>query len=159
MKNMVRVKLSSIVEGIEFQGDESQSYLRKSTGEVVLFADDEINAAASNEDVSEQAEWYIEARERAKEFLENEQDYIPLPSKYDFHEYRVVEKFILSLPIEEQREELLGLIKGKGAFSRFREGLDRFLLKDKWYQYRDNALLEFAKGWCQENDIEVESEN
>ena len=72
MKNMVKVKLSSIVEGIEFQGDESQSYLRKSTGEVVLFADDEINAATNNEDVSEQAEWYIEARERAKEFLENE---------------------------------------------------------------------------------------
>ena len=156
---MAKVKLSSIVEGIEFQCDESQSYLNKKTGEVVLIEDEEMRAVESNEDVSEHAGWYIEAIERAKHFLINEQDYIPLPSKYDFQEYRVVERFILSLPIEEQREELLSLIKGKGAFSRFREGLDRFLLRDKWHQYKDNALLEFARDWCKNNEVEVEFEN
>lgn len=159
VKNMVQVKLSSIVEGIEFQSDESQSYLKKSTGEVLHFADDEINVAESNKDVSEQPDWYIEAVKRAKELLENEQDYIPLPSKYDFHEYRVIEKFILSLPIEEQRDELIGLIKGKGAFARFHEGLERFLLRDKWYQYRNSALSDFARDWCEENDIDILSEN
>lgn len=159
MKNMVKVKLLSIVEGIEFQGDESHSYLNIKTGEVVLIADEEIRAAESNEDVSEHAGWYIEAIERAKQLLINEQDYILLPSKYDFHEYRHIERFILSLPIEEQREELFSLIKGKGAFSRFREGLDRFLLSDKWHQYRDKALLEFARDWCHNNEIEIEFEH
>ena len=44
---MMKVDLKKIVEGIEFQGDESRSYLKKSSGEVVLFTDDEIAAAKS----------------------------------------------------------------------------------------------------------------
>ena len=154
----MKVNLSEIVEGVDFQSDESQSYLRRSTGEIVLFSNEEINAAENDEDLSDQPDWYIEAVGRAKEFLKNENDFLDLPSKYEFHEYRVMEDFILSLPIEEQREELLGKIKGKGAFSRFRAGLDRFMLLEKWYQYRDSALREFVIRWCGENDLEFESE-
>ena len=122
--HMMKVDLKKIVEGIEFQSDESRSYLKKSSGEVVLFTDEEIAAAESDEDLSVHAEWYREAIEQAKEFVNNEDDYIPLPSKFEFHEYSVMEEFILSLPIEEQRDELLSLIKGKGAFARFRQGLE-----------------------------------
>ncbi len=90
--------------------------------------------------------------------MENEEGYIPLPSKYEFHEYRVIENFIYSLPVEEQQEELFRLIKGKGAFARFRDGLDRFLLTDQWYRYKDKALTEFAREWCEFNKIEIEKE-
>ena len=131
---MMKVDLKKIIEGIEFQGDESQSYLKISSGEVVLFTDDAIAAAESDEDLSVRAEWYREAIEQAREFINNEEDYIPLPSKYEFHEYGVMEEFISSLPIEEQRDELLSSIKGKGAFAKFKHGLERFLLQEKWYQ-------------------------
>lgn len=153
---MMKVNLKKIIEGIEFQGDESQSYLKISSGEVVLFADEVLAAAESDEDLSVHAEWYREAIEQAQEFINNEDDYIPLPSKFDFHEYRVIEEFILSLPIGEQRDELLSLIKGKGAFARFKHGLERFLLLEKWYQYRDRALTELAEGWCRDNGIEFQ---
>ena len=153
---MMKVDLKKIAEGIEFQGDESRSYLKISSGEVVLFTDDEIAAAESDADLSVHAEWFREAIEQAREFVNNEDDYIPLPSKFEFHEYRVMEEFILSLPIEEQRDELLSLIKGKGAFARFKQGLERFLLLERWYQYRDQALTKLAKGWCQENGIEFQ---
>ena len=137
--NMMKVDLNKIAEGIEFQSDESRSYLKKSSGEVVLFTDEAIAAAESDKDLSAHAEWYREAIEQAREFVNNEDDYIPLPSKFEFHEYRVMEEFIFSLPIEKQREELLSLIKGKGAFIRFRQGLERFLLQESWYQYRSGA--------------------
>ena len=153
---MMKVDLKKIVEGIEFQGDESHSYLKMSSGEVVLFTDEAIAAAESDEDLSVHAEWYREAIEQAKEFINHEDDYIPLPSKFEFHEYRVMEKFILSLPIEEQRDELLSMIKGKGAFARFKQGLERFLLLEKWYQYRDQALAALAQGWCRDNGIEFQ---
>ena len=153
---MIRVDLKKIVEGIECQSDESHSYLKISSGEVVLFTDDEIAAAESDEDLSVHAEWYRAAVEQAREFINHEDDYIPLPSKFEFHEYSVMEEFILSLPIEEQRDELLSLIKGKGAFARFKQGLERFLLLDEWYQYRDQALTELAKGWCRDNGIEIQ---
>ena len=153
---MMKVDLKKIIEGIEFQGDESQSYLKISTGEVVLFTDEAITAAESDEDLSAHAEWYREAIEQAREFINNEEDYIPLPSKYEFHEYGVMEEFISSLPIEEQRDELLSSIKGKGAFARFKHGLERFLLLEKWYQYRDQALDKLAKDWCRDNGIEFQ---
>jgi len=154
--HMMKVDLKKIAEGIEFQGDESHSYLKISSGEVVLFTDEAIAAAESDEDFSDHAEWYRESVEQAKEFINNEDDYFPLPSKFDFHEYRVMEEFILSLPIEEQRDEMLSLIKGKGAFARFKHGLGRFLLLDTWYQYKDKALAELAESWCRDNGIEFQ---
>ena len=154
----MKVRLSDILEGIGFQTDESRSYLRKSTGEIALFMDEEISAAENDGDLADSPEWYVEAVASAKTFLENQDDFLDLPSQYEFHEYRIMERFILSLPVETQREELLDRIKGKGAFSRFRAGLDRFMLLVKWYQYRDRALREFAIRWCKENGIEIESE-
>jgi hypothetical protein len=152
----MKVRLTSIVEGIEFQGPESQSYLDLESGEVVVIADDEISAAEHDDDISNQADWYKEAIAQARGFLENQDRYIALPSKYDLDEYRIVEKFVYSIPIEEQREEMLRLIHGKGAFSRFRRGIDRFLLKDGWHQYRDKEITKFVEEWCQENEIECE---
>jgi len=49
----MKVKLSSIVEGIEFQTDEAESYLNIKTGEVVLFTNEEIRAAEEGEDLSD----------------------------------------------------------------------------------------------------------
>jgi hypothetical protein len=152
----MKVRLTSIVEGIEFQGPESQSYLDLESGEVVVIADDEISAAEHDDDISNQADWYKEAIAQAREFLENQDRYIALPSDYDLDEYRIMEKFVYSIPIEEQREEMLSLIQGKGAFSRFRRGTERFLLKDGWYKYRDKAITKFVEEWCQENEIEYE---
>jgi len=154
----MKVRLSDILEGIEFQTDESRSYLRKSTGEIALFMNEEISAAEDDKDLSDRAEWYQEAVAKAKELLENQDDFLDLPSQYEFHEYRIMERFVLSLPVETQREELLDRIKGKGAFSRFKAGLDHFMLLGKWYQYRDRALREFAIRWCRENGLEIESE-
>ena len=124
------VKLTSIIDAIAFQADESHAFLNKRSGEVEIFSDEEIRVAESNQDVSDQAEWYRNAVARAKFFVENEDDFISLPSKYEFHEYRVMEAFIVALPVEEQREELFRLIRGKGAFSLFRQGLEHKSLKE-----------------------------
>jgi len=152
----MKVQLSSIVEGIEFQGLETYSYLNLKTGEIVVIVDEEIRAAESDEDISDRAEWYKEAIARAKEFLENQDQYLELPTKYDLNEYRIIENFVHSIPIEEQREEMFNLIRGKGAFFRFKQGIERFLLKEKWYKYRDSEITRFAEEWCQENNIQYE---
>lgn len=155
----MKVKLSAIIDGFEFDSIETSSFLNLKTGEIVFFQDEEIRAAEDNEDLIGKHDWYIEAVEKAKQYLENQDEYIALPTKYEFHEYRIVQDFISSLPIEEQRNELYSLIKSKGAFSRFRRGLERFLLEDKWYKYKDEAILKFVKNWCEENNIELEDEH
>ncbi len=85
----MKIKLSSIVTGMEFQGLESSSFLNLKTGEVILIADEEVRAAEIDEDTSGQAEWFKEAIANAKEFLENRDQYLELPSKYDIDEYRI----------------------------------------------------------------------
>lgn len=152
------VKLSSIIEGIEFQGDESQSYLDLKTGEVVLITDEQINAAERDDEISEQAEWFKEVVAIAKHFLENPDQYLELPSKYDLNEYQIMEEFVYSIPVEVQKEKLLRLIKGKGAFSRFRQGVERFMLLDSWYKYRDTEFEKFAQEWCEENGISYDKD-
>lgn len=150
----MKIKLATIVDGIEFQTDETKSFLNLSTAEVDIFTDDEIDTASSGDDISEHADWYKVAIARAKEYLENEENYLPLPSQFEVNEYRIMEEFISELPIEEQREALFKSIKGKGAFSRFRRGLERFLLIDKWYKYKEEALIDFAEQWCKEKNID-----
>ena len=155
----MKVKLSKVIEGIEFQGLESSSYLNLETGEIFLIADEEVHAVEDIEDISDRPDWYKEAIAVANEFLENRDKYLDLPSKYDLHEYRIMEDFVYSIPIKEQKEEMLRLIKGKGAFSRFKHGLERFLLRDKWYEYRDTEIAKFVEEWCQDNNIPYENDS
>ena len=151
----MKVDLKVIVDGIEFQSDESQSVLNIKTGEVLFFTDEELEIAESKQDISDYAQWMQDAINRVRKYLEEQDNYLGLPTKYDFHEYHVMEKFILSLPHESQREELYYRIKGRGAFSNFKRGLDRYSLDDEWYKYRDEALIKLAKEWCKSNGIEI----
>lgn len=153
----MKTKLESIVEGIEFQSLESHSYLDLRNGEVIFIGDEELHAAECDDDISEHAEWFQEAIARAREFLEKQDQYLELPTKYDLNEYRIVENFVYLIPIEEQREEMLNKIQGRGAFSRFKRGLERFLLEEEWYKYRDAEITKFAQEWCQENNIQYEN--
>ena len=45
----IRVKLADIIEGLEFQSDESSWILNKKTGEVVLMTDYAMRAAEDDE--------------------------------------------------------------------------------------------------------------
>ena len=46
-----------------------------------------------------------------------------LPSKFDIHEYSIMERFINDLPYGSTRDELAGFIHVKGAFRKFKESL------------------------------------
>lgn len=152
----MKAKIRDIVDAVDFDSDMSESYLNKRTGDVCTFADEELQAAEENSDLSDSPEWYREAVNRAKQYIENQDDYLPLPEKYDFNEYRIMEKFISGIPIEEQSDILFQAIKGKGAFNRFKITLERFALVDQWYEFKEKKLREFVEYWCKENEIEFE---
>lgn len=152
----MKVKIEDIIDAVDFDSEISQSFLNRKTKQVCMFAYDEIQAAENSEDLSDSAEWYIEAVARAKHYLENQEDYLPLPEKYDFNEYRVIEKFISTVVVPKQVEMLSHSIRGKGAFRRFRTVLERLGLVEEWYKFKEQKLREFVEFWCQENTIEFE---
>ena len=152
----VRVKLSDIIEGMEFQSDESSSYLNKKTGEVVLISDYEMRAAESNDPIEDVPDWEKDQVLAAREILAETGDYISLPSKYDINEYGIMEDFCWSLEDTRKGEFLHGLIGGPGTFRRFKDALFKYGIEEDWYTYRSDALKEIAVEWCRENNIDLD---
>lgn len=152
----ISVKLDDIIEGMEFQSDERHSFLDKRTGEVVSLSDEEIQAAEDDEPIEDFPEWQQDLIKIAKEILQETGDHVGLPSKFDIDEYSIMERFCLSIDDSEISDTLYSLIKGSGAFRRFKDALYEYNLSDDWYKYRDNRLKEIAIEWCQENGVEFE---
>jgi len=153
---IARVKLSDIIEGMEFQSDESSSFLNKKTGEVVLMTDYAMRAAEENEPFEEVPDWERDLVSVAREIIADTGDYVQLPTKYDIDEYSIMENFCMSLEKQEIGDILYDLISGSGAFRRFKDAVYKYGVEDEWNKYRDNAMKEIAVDWCRQNNIEFE---
>ena len=150
----VCVLLSNILEVLELQGDESSSYLDKNTGEVITLSLEEFNAAENGESLDDYPEWQHENIKTAAKVLSDcDKNYLPLPSKFDVHEYRIMEDFCMSVQDKETCETLCNAIRGSGAFGRFKNCINRFEITENWYKYRAETFKEIAIQWCQDNDI------
>ena len=151
----IRVKLEAVVEELDLQFDEVTSYFNTKTGEIVSISFEELRAAENEEPVEKFPAWQQENIRIANEILE-EDYFIPLPSKFDVHEYEIMERFCLSIDNEWLSDIMYNLIKGSGAFRRFKEGIQKFKIEQNWYRYRDEALKQIAIEWCEENGLEYE---
>ncbi len=147
------VKLKAIIEGLEFQSDEGSSHLNTTTGEVVYTTDYELRAAEDETPRDHLPAWQIEALRTAKDILETDH-YLPLPTKFDIHEYRIMERFCSSVDDEDMRDTLYNAIRGRGAFRRFKDSIHKHGVADDWYKHRDDALKEIAIAWCEENGMQ-----
>ena len=105
----VQVKLKDIIEGLEFLTDEGTSYLNTTTGEVVSITDEELRAAEEDEPLEDFPEWQHDAIRIAKDIVETAH-YLPLPDRFEIHEYRIMERFCLSVDDEDIRDDLCNAI-------------------------------------------------
>lgn len=92
--------------------------------------------------------------EWAREILSEEEKFVPLPSRCDIHEYRIMKDFIASLADVSRREDLFRTIRGKGDFRYFKDRIDELDLREEWFRYRGDALRSIAIEWCAENGID-----
>ena len=149
----LRVKLSDIVEGLEFQTDECFSYLNTTTGEVVSVTTEELRAAEEDTPLEDFPAWQHDAIRIAREILETDH-YFPLPTKFDIHEYNIMERFCLSVDDDDLCDDLCNAIRGRGAFRRFKDSIQVYGMAEAWYQYRDAALREIAVAWCEAHGLQ-----
>jgi hypothetical protein len=144
----VIISLCDIVDELSLMNDEVHAYLNKITGELVTITDEEIHAIENDEDWGEYPEWQHESLASAKQILDST-DYLILPSKFDIHEYNIMERFCLSIEDPKLSNLLVNQIKGSGAFRRFKEAIRHHGIEDEWYQFRDRALEEIAIEWLE----------
>lgn len=148
------VSLAKIVEALEFQMETSSYYLDRETGEIHLLGEEELAAAEEGMDPSEFPEWQREIVEQARTILEDtQQRYLALPDQSEIHEYRFLEAFAHSYPDDSISAMLTEAVRGRGAFRRFKDAINRLGIADEWYEYRSQQLLEVARDWCEATGI------
>jgi hypothetical protein len=100
----VPVKLKDIIEGLEFLTEEDSSYLNTVTGEVVYVTTEELGAAEEDAPLEDFPDWQHDVIRIARDIVEADH-YLPLPTKFDIHEYSIMERFCLSVDDDDLRDD------------------------------------------------------
>ncbi|MEW6625142.1 hypothetical protein P378_12105 [Desulforamulus profundi] len=153
---MKYVVLNDIVEKLDCLMDGWKLYYSKKTGKITEIQAEYLGVAEEldeEDDFSEYKEWEREAIEEAIDIIENWDDYIELPDKYEIHEYSIMEQFCYSIEDERLSNKLCNAISGRGAFRRFKDAIIRYNLEDSWYAYKYKVLCKVARDWCEHNEI------
>ena len=149
----IALKLEDVVEALDGAMDEAAFYLDRRSGEIVVVTDDDIATAEDEELLNSAPEWQRASISNAREILDDSKDFLPLPEKFDVNEYGLMEEFCLTLGHQEIGKELLRLIKGSGAFRRFKSAIHDMRIEADWYEFKRHALEQIAIEWLEQNDI------
>ncbi|MFC1522860.1 UPF0158 family protein [Elusimicrobiota bacterium] len=156
-------KLSDLIQTFEIETDtgEYHCYFDRKTGQVVLVDDTVYRHVEESDDeaLEDVPEWQKEQIEIARAVLsDNEKRFISPPDKFDFHEYRHMERFIASLPDRSAADALFYAIKGRGAFRRFKDMLDQMGILDQWFKYREEAMKRYVIEWAEDKNVPYEDD-
>ncbi|MGD8751955.1 MAG: UPF0158 family protein [Anaerolineales bacterium] len=155
------VRLKDFIQEMDVFGDEYRVFLNVRTGEFVVLSDEELGAAEEGESLEDFPEWQRESIQKAGEVLFGD-DYRELPSRFDIHEYAIMERFCYSVEDDKLRNRLLNSIRGRGAFRYFKDTIHEYGIVDTWYEYREQAFKEIATEWLESHNIaytDEEAEN
>ena len=136
---MVMIQLKQVIDAIEMACDSYTEFYDRETGETVSLPD---------------PVWTGEVDEELETLLESEPDrFLRFPTKFEIHEYSIMESFVEALPAGKIHNELAQSIRGKGAFRRFKNTVRYYGIERLWYDYLENAYREIAIRWCREHDL------
>ena len=157
---MAKVNLKDVVDALEMQWDETESWFNPETADFIHLGPDQLMILGQLEDEEEipeddLPEWQKEELEQLRAFQACRETCIQLPDKSEIHEWRIMERFVDSLVDNRMKEDLQRAIHGRGAFRMFKDTAHRFGILNKWYAWREEAFREIALAWCEENNLEV----
>lgn len=136
------IPLKQVIQAIEEASEVFTSFWDKKTGKTVYLADPLMT------DMTAEDEALVAEMENTPE------RFLRFPTKYEIHQYRIMEDFIDQLPPGKAQEELAYAIRGKGAFRRFKQSVRYHGLEQRWYDYLAEAYRELAIRWCAEEGLE-----
>lgn len=149
------VYLNDLVQEMQIASDTMTVYFQRSTGKFIAVTDEYIHAAESDTPLDDRPKWEQEIIRETAEFLnrEDDGDDVPLPTRYDIHEYTIMESFCSTVENRKVANDLFRSIAGKGAFRRFKDALNRHGIEKSWYAYKEEAYKAIAREWCEDNGV------
>jgi len=140
------VKLELVMEAIEMADDNSTAFYDLEKQELIWHME---GFGYQMDEDDEEIEEMIEEGWRTRFFR--------LPTKFDINEYHFMEDFIYDeIPEGGVRDQFENAIRGRGAFRRFRQLVERLGILDDWYKYKEKEQRKLAIEWCQEHDFNYE---
>jgi hypothetical protein len=158
---MKPIKISELTEALEFDSEEHVSLVDLQSGCVVTVDRSVLSAIEEGEEEALHGlpDWQKEEVEIARAIVgDSGERFVDGPDKFDFHEYRHVERFIGTVENAEAAEQLWRAIKGKGAFCYFKDMARRLGVLERWFEYRDTALKEFVVAWAEARNVPYEDD-
>lgn len=135
---IMTIDLDEIIDAIQASDRDTTHYLNTRNGDIIIrsesFSDQELNEI--DDELDDNWEYILE-----------------LPTQRDADEFGMMRDYIWELPQSQAKDALKASIKGQGAFKRFRDVCKNYGLLDEWLEYKDDQYVEFAKDWCQANEI------
>jgi hypothetical protein len=153
----VVVSLRDVIEQMDQWSDEATAYINRKTGELITLTHEELALAEDPDEAEDAPQWQKDLLPKAQEVLGSE-DFIPLPSKFEIHEWSIMERFAQSLTDVAASDELDAAIHGRGAFRRFKDAVHSLGIEDEWYRFRESALEEIAIEFLEEHGIAYQRE-
>jgi hypothetical protein len=133
-------------------------YYDRVSDEVIVITEEDIRHAENFETEEEVADLSEVDREQVMlgwEAIYGGERLVVLPENKTQETYELMKAFAHNLEAEA-REVVLQLIRGKGAFGRFDYAIDRFDVRQEWYDFRDAGYERIMKEWCDRCDIPYE---
>jgi len=152
------VKLSDILDALEFQSDTMQHYFDRQTNRVVMVSEDDVLAAEDGLD-DEAPDWQRESIAAARAIAADEQErrFVALPGSFEIDEWDMMQRFASGVTNAAASAALLDAIHGRGAFRMFKDSVGRLGLDKQWFAFRDDSYRAVATEWCQEHDIPLDT--
>jgi hypothetical protein len=147
------VHLNDIIDALEMQFHESLSYLDLDSVQVVTVSEALLREAEEHGDEEpDLPDWQKDEWEIAKKISSTDR-FRPLPTKFDVHEWGIMQEFSRLVESEGIRDDLSHAIHGAGAFRNFKDTVRRLGIEPAWFAFRTDALRQIALDWCEENQI------
>src|SRR5881409_1293085 len=105
----VIISLRDFIEEMDLVTDEATAYINRKTGELITLTHEEAALTEDPEEAAEAPQWQKDL----------------LPSKFEIHEWSIMERFARSHTDAAVSDELDAALHGRGAFRRFKDAVHR----------------------------------
>lgn len=136
----IKVNWPDVETAFERNAPGLQSYIDRTTGEVLVLVEDSPDDADGRRKITEKPE-----------------DFIRIEAASSREQYRWMELFVGTVEDGELRDRLLISIDGKGAFRRFKDVLLSYPVeRERWFNYRADLLHHHVNGWFAEKELDLD---
>jgi len=91
------------------------------------------------------------------EDIDDPEKYIAIPHKNELDLGKALVLEFTSRYLPEELDEVSSIFRRKGAYSRYKDLLERKGALEDWYQFEDERRDSALREWCRENHIELTS--